>query len=417
MNLRDELQKTLGTSFTIERELGGAGMSRVFVARDAALGREVVVKVLPPEMAAEVSADRFRREIQVGAQLQHPHIVPLLTAGASDSLLFYSMPFVAGESLRERTSRAPALSYAESVRIWRDVLDALAYAHSRGIIHRDIKPENILLSNGHALVTDFGIARAVAVATTETRMTSTGIALGTPAYMAPEQAAGDPNVDERADIYSAGLVMYELLAGRQPFTAESARQMVMAQLTQEVPPLTPHDPSTPKALVALVMRCVMKDPAARPQSAGSLVETLDSLVTPSQQVAGPRSNALRAARVVAMMLLLAVGSVGAWTARAGHLPFATPAKPPNDTLRVTVFLAGTKFDAAERASEGSLAQRRHAECAQSLTAAHWVRPQRLTARYVVEDCEIVSHQCVRRPHRVPCWRRLCLLRRCTGGVE
>jgi len=344
MDLRDELKGTLGNGFTVERELAGGGMSRVFIARDTTLGRDVVVKVLPPDMSAGVSAERFRREIQVAAQLQHPHIVPLLSASASDSLLFYAMPFIAGETLRDRAARGPALSCAESVRIWRELLDALSYAHSRGIVHRDIKPENILLSNRHALVTDFGIARAVAAATAETRMTSTGLALGTPAYMSPEQAAGDRNVDGRADIYSAGLVMYELLGGQPAFTAASAREMVTAQLTRDAPALTPRDPSTPKALVALVMRCLAKDPAARPQSADELLEALDSFGTPSPTAAAGRPNSLRALRAAAVGLVLVSGGLGAWSVRVGHLPFAAPAAPPNSESRLMVFRASNTFE-------------------------------------------------------------------------
>jgi tetratricopeptide (TPR) repeat protein len=348
MDLRDELQVTLGGGFTVERELGGGGMSRVFVAHDVSLGRDVVVKVLPPDLSAEVSVERFRREIQVGAQLQHPHIVPLLSAGASRALLFYSMPFVAGESLRERMSRGPALSCSESVRIWRDVLDALSYAHSRGIVHRDIKPENILLSNKHALVTDFGIARAIEAAAGDARMTSTGLALGTPAYMAPEQAAGDRNVDARADLYSAGLVMYEMLAGHPPFVANSARQMVAAQLTQEAPPLTARDSSTPKGMIGLVMRCLAKDPSARPTSAESVLETLDSFVGGGRTTLDARPKRItRLLLGTTVALVIAAGGIGAWSVRAGHLPFATPAIPPNDTLRLTVVIVATKFDSAD----------------------------------------------------------------------
>ena len=310
MDVREELQASLGAAFSVDRELGGGGMSRVFVARDTTLGRDVVVKVLPPEMTAGVSAERFRREIQLGAQLQHPHIVPLLSAGASGSLLFYSMPFLAGESLRERLSRGPALSCVEATRIWREVVDALSYAHSRGIVHRDIKPENILLSNKHAMVTDFGIARAVSAATGESRMTSTGLALGTPAYMAPEQAAGDREVDARADIYSAGLVMYEMLAGRQPFAADSVQQMVMAQLTKDAPPLTPTDPTTPKTLTSLVMRCLAKAPSARPQSADEILSALDALAVPSA-IGATHSPRLRTVMAVAGLVIVALGVLGA----------------------------------------------------------------------------------------------------------
>src|SRR6184192_3198931 len=196
-------------------------MSRVFLAQEVRLGRQVVVKVLPPEMAAGVSAERFEREIQLAAKLQHPHIVPLLTAGAQGDLLYYVMPHIAGESLRARIAHERALPIGETVRILRDVCDALAYAHGHGVVHRDIKPDNVLLSGKHSLVTDFGVAKAVAESTGSTALTSMGVALGTPAYMAPEQAAGDPSTDHRADIYAVGALAYEMLAGRPPFIGPS----------------------------------------------------------------------------------------------------------------------------------------------------------------------------------------------------
>jgi len=209
MDLREQLQRTLGDAYTLDRELGGGGMSRVFVATDTAFGRQIVVKVLPPDAAASVSAERFKREIQVAAHLQHPHIVPVLTAGESDGLPFYTMPFVKGESLRVRLSKSGELSVNESVHILRDIASALAYAHGEGVVHRDIKPENVILSGGVAVVTDFGVAKAMDLAATEgggskSALTSRGVALGTPAYMAPEPATADSHVFHRADIFSFG---------------------------------------------------------------------------------------------------------------------------------------------------------------------------------------------------------------------
>src|SRR5687768_2071974 len=197
-------------------------MSRVFVATEVELDRQVVIKVLPPDLAAGLNVDRFRREIQLAARLQHPHIIPLLSAGAKGSLLYYTMPFIEGENLRARLTRARELPVQEATKIMREIADALSYAHSKGVVHRDIKPENILISGSHALVTDFGVSKALSSATDETptggpTLTSLGMALGTPAYMAPEQAAADPMVDARADIYALGVVAYELLAGRTPF--------------------------------------------------------------------------------------------------------------------------------------------------------------------------------------------------------
>ncbi|MEP6474312.1 MAG: serine/threonine-protein kinase, partial [Gemmatimonadota bacterium] len=190
-------------------------MSRVFLAEEVRLGRQVVIKVLPPEMGAAVNTERFEREIQLAARLQHPHIVPLLTAASSGDILYYIMPYIAGESLRAKLSREGELPVAEASKILREVVDALSYAHRNGVVHRDIKPDNVLLSDGHAVVTDFGVAKAVSASSGgHSSLTSLGVALGTPAYMAPEQAAADPHVDHRADIYAVGILAYEMLTGQ-----------------------------------------------------------------------------------------------------------------------------------------------------------------------------------------------------------
>src|SRR5438046_555840 len=210
--LRERLQAALGDSYHIERELGGGGMSRVFLAQEVHLGRQVVVKVLPPEMAAGVNQERFEREIRLAATLQHPHIVPLLTAGSQGDLLYYIIPHIAGESLRARIAHERELPVGDTVRILRDVCDALAYAHGHGIVHRDVKPDNVLLSGKHALVTDFGVAKAVSSSTGAGggTLTSPAMALATPPSMHPEQAAGDPNVDHRPDVYAVGALGHEL---------------------------------------------------------------------------------------------------------------------------------------------------------------------------------------------------------------
>ena len=275
------LQTALGSAYRVERELGGGGMSRVFLAEETRLARRVVVKVLPPELAAEISVDRFNREIQLSASLQHPHIVPLLAAGGEADVLYYTMPFVEGEALRTRLAREGELPIRDAVRILKDVADALAYAHARGIVHRDIKPDNVLLSGNHALVADFGVAKAVSQAKGESGLTSVGVALGTPTYMAPEQAAGDPNIDHRADIYAFGAMAYEMLGGRPPFTGLSPHQMLAAHITEPVPPLTDARPSVPPALAELVMRCLEKNPPDRPQTAAEVYQVLESLATTS----------------------------------------------------------------------------------------------------------------------------------------
>src|SRR6266545_7729653 len=247
-DLRSRLQSALGDSYRLERELAGGGMSRVFLAQELRLSRQVVVKVLPPELAAGVSAERFEREIRLAAGLQHPHIVPLLTAGSQGDLLYYVMPHIAGESLRARIAHERELPVGDTVRILRDVCDALAYAHGHGIVHRDVKPDNVLLSGKHALVADFGVAKAVAESTGSTSLTSLGVALGTPAYMAPEQAAADPATDHRADIYAVGALAYEMLAGRPPFIGPSPQSVLAQHVSSPVEPVTKYRESAPPAL-------------------------------------------------------------------------------------------------------------------------------------------------------------------------
>jgi serine/threonine-protein kinase len=206
---RPDLINAVGDRYRIARELGAGGMATVFLADDIRHHRQVAVKVLRPELASSLGAERFLREIDIAAGLQHPNILPLFDSGGTGDVLFYVMPFVDGESLRDRLARSGALPVDEAVRLLREVADALAYAHRRGVIHRDIKPENILLSGGHALVTDFGIAKAVSDASQSSSLTATGLAMGTPAYMAPEQATADAGLDHRVDLYSFGVMAYE----------------------------------------------------------------------------------------------------------------------------------------------------------------------------------------------------------------
>src|SRR5829696_6517452 len=276
-DFRAVLQEALAPAYELERELSGGGMSRVFVAVEERLRRRVVVKVLPPELAAGVNAERFRREIELAAQLHHPHIVPLLSAGESGNILYYTMPFIEGESLRSALRKRGRLAVGEVARVLHDVVDALAYAHARGVVHRDIKPDNVLLSGKHAVVTDFGVAKALGSALvhhTTSGVTTAGVAIGTPAYMAPEQAVGDPT-DHRADLYAWGMMAYELLAGEHPFAEKKTqRQLVAAQVAETPAPLDERQPGLPPGLRALVTACLAKDPSDRPADASAVLVSL-----------------------------------------------------------------------------------------------------------------------------------------------
>ena len=285
-DFQGQVQDAIGPSYRILKELGGGGMSRVFLAEEVQVERKVVVKVLPPETSASVSVERFEREIRMAARLQHPHVVPFLTTGGRGDLLFYIMPYIEGESLRAKLAREGELPIPEAVRILRDVADALAMAHKQGIVHRDIKPDNILLSGRHALVTDFGVAKAVEKSSGSGNLTSLGVALGTPAYMSPEQATADPHTDHRADIYALGIVAYEMLCGRQPFEAGSAQAIIAAHVTQQPQPVERFRGNVPPALAALIMRCLEKKPADRPQSAEEVVQIVEAMGTPTSSTPG-----------------------------------------------------------------------------------------------------------------------------------
>src|SRR5512146_406089 len=288
-DLRAQLQTTLGDTYRLERELGGGGMSRVFEAEELRLKRKVAVKVLSPELAQGLSVSRFEREIQTAAALQQANIVPVLSAGDIEGLPFYTMPFVDGESLRARLVRGP-LSITEVISVVRDVSKALAYAHRQGVVHRDIKPDNVLLSEGTAVVTDFGIAKAISAARTGgagATLTQIGTSIGTPAYMAPEQAAGDPEIDHRADIYSLGAMAYELLAGRPVFADRTPQRMLAAHMSEAPQPIAELRPDAPASLAALVMQCLAKDPTARPQTASDVVRVLDTVTSSGAGAAMP----------------------------------------------------------------------------------------------------------------------------------
>src|SRR5512140_91494 len=316
--LQERLQASLGDAFRIERELGGGGMSHVFLARETALGRQVVIKVLPPEMSAAVNIERFRREIQLAASLQHPHIVPVHTAAQVGDLFYYTMPLVEGESLRAKLAREGELPVNETSKILMDVADGLAYAHARGVVHRDIKPDNILISGQHAVVTDFGVAKAVSASTGSSSLTSLGVALGTPAYMAPEQAAADPHVDHRADLYALGAMAYEMLAGRPPFSGMSPQQVLAAHVTTVPAPVSSLRELVPPAINELVMRLLQKKPADRVQHATEVLSQLQAAATPSGGMAPTGATpaftsgaeaALRRAQPLRVTLLFALASL------------------------------------------------------------------------------------------------------------
>ena len=285
-SFQEHLELALGDEYRVVRELGGGGMSRVFLATDVALGRKVVIKVLTPELAAGVNRERFRREVQLAAGLQHPMIVPLLTAGEAEGLLWYTMPFVEGESLRERIQRG-VMSARDVLPILIDVARALGAAHRKGIVHRDIKPGNILLHETHAVVADFGVAKALTAAVADsTGLTTSGLAVGTPAYMSPEQAAGDATVDARADIYALGCVAYELLTGKPPFTDPSAARMLVAQVSQMPVPIQQLAPLK-SGFASTIMICLEKDPAMRWPTADALADALEQQRFTSEQTPLP----------------------------------------------------------------------------------------------------------------------------------
>ena len=404
---RERLAAALAATYRIDDELVGGGMSRVFAATEHALGRKVVIKVLPPELSAGVNRERFQREIQVAAQLQHPHIVPLLSAGripstdgtAEGELLYYTMPFIEGESLRAAVARRGRLPVRDVVRILHDVVEALAYAHSRGVVHRDIKPGNILTIGSHALVTDFGVAKALSAAMPVSGMTSAGMAIGTPAYMAPEQLAADPAADHRIDIYAVGLLAYELLSGQSPFVGTSPQATMAAQLTRVPDPLDSVRDDVPPALAAVIMRCLEKLPENRPQTATALLDELDGVATPpsggstaTMQLPAtlPASNAGQRRALLAGALLVIIAGVAVavttWSRRGSGGPIqavtvsSAPASAPAPAAQGTAGPAaiagsGTNRPLGDSAARAPIVLSR----AESLAIAEAVR-KRITAR-------------------------------------
>ena len=320
---RERLERALADTYTFESELGGGGMSRTYLARERSLDRQVVVKVLAPELLEGLSVERFKREVLMAAKLQHPHVVPVLASGDADGLPWFAMPYVDGESLRQRLLRGP-LPLDEAMGLLRDVARALAYAHSHGIVHRDIKPDNVLLSAGSATVTDFGIAKAISASranATNTALTQAGMAIGTPAYMAPEQAAADPDLDHRADLYAFGAMAYELLSGEQVFAGRTPARVLAAHLGETPRDIRELQSALPAELASLVMQCLAKEPERRPQDASAIVRALDAVYTGSASGAMPVSaHRVRLGRAMATwagIATIVVGSVYAATELVG----------------------------------------------------------------------------------------------------
>lgn len=289
----DRLRTAFAGRYDIEREIGAGGMATVYLARDPKHDRQVAIKVLRPELAAALGPDRFPREIKIVAQLQHPHILPLYDSGELQGFLYYVMPYVSGESLRTRLDREGQLPIQDAVRILREVADALSYAHGHGILHRDIKPDNVMLSGRHAMVMDFGVAKAVSEAGGET-LTTVGVAVGTPQYMSPEQATGQTDLDQRSDIYALGILGYELLAGKAPFTGKTAQAILSAQVLEAPAPITDVRPSVPQGLSDLLARCLAKQAADRIQTAEEVHHQLEGVVTLSGGITPTTTRPVRA---------------------------------------------------------------------------------------------------------------------------
>jgi serine/threonine-protein kinase len=304
----ERLSAALADRYRIERELGQGGMATVYLAEDLKHKRMVAIKVLAPELTAVLGAERFLREIETTASMRHPHILPLYDSGEAAELLYYVMPYVEGESLRDRLDREKQLPLDDALQVAREVADALSYAHSRGIVHRDIKPENILLESGHAVVADFGIARAISAAG-GTTLTGTGMAIGTPAYMSPEQAAGSKDLDGRSDLYSLGCVLYEMLAGQPPFTGPTVESVVHQHLTAEPRSVTQLRPAVPAAVAMALQRALAKTPADRFNPVALFAEAIRESGAAAVTTPAPARRARRWAVPAAALVLVAAATL------------------------------------------------------------------------------------------------------------
>jgi eukaryotic-like serine/threonine-protein kinase len=318
----EQLQQALAGRYAIERELGHGGMATVYLAHDLRHHRQVAIKVLRPELATAVGPERFLREVELVARLQHPHILPVHDSGEAGGLLYFVMPLVEGESLRQRLSREGELPVPDAVRLLSELADALAYAHRRGVVHRDIKPDNVLLAGRHAWLADFGVAKLVSQAVGAERLTETGVSLGTPLYMAPEQAAADPQVDHRADLYAFGVVGYEMLTGAPPFRGLNPQQVLAAKVTRPAELVTAQRAAVPEPLAEVIMKCLERRPADRFQSADEVLTRLEAVVTPTGVAATPGRLSTRRRVAVAVGLLAVVTALGFGVAAVvGRKPF------------------------------------------------------------------------------------------------
>ncbi|HUF36418.1 MAG TPA: protein kinase, partial [Gemmatimonadales bacterium] len=344
------LTSALAARYRLERELGQGGMATVYLAEDLKHGRKVAIKVLHPELSAVLGGERFLAEIKVTANLQHPHILGLIDSGEADGLLYYVMPYVAGESLRARLARERQLPVEDALRLAREVASALDYAHRQGVVHRDIKPENTLLQDGAALVADFGIALAVQQAG-GSRMTQTGMSLGTPAYMSPEQAMGEREIGPRSDVYALGAMTYEMLAGEPPFTGPNSQAIVAKVLTEQAPPLRAKRPTVPPGAEAAIMTALQKLPADRWGTAREFSEALGgtgqqhapSATVPLKVVAGGRGPARPAALWLGWAVAVLATAVAAWA-----LLRPRPGAPPSRLAVRAPGLGGSGASSSQR---------------------------------------------------------------------
>ena len=393
MRVPDALRSALPGHYAVERELGRGGMATVYLARDHRYDRSVVIKVVERDVLAPAGVPRFLREIRTAAQLTHPHVLSVFESGEAEGLLYYVMPYVDGETLRARLVRDGALPLADAVTLLRELAGALAYAHSRGVVHRDLKPENVLLSGGHAVIADFGIAKAMASATegdragrgdTTEALTAIGVSLGTPAYMAPEQIVGDAALDHRADLYALGVVAYEMLAGAHPFGTRAPQAMVGAHLTEVPVTLGERRPDVPPALTSLVMQLLSKDPARRPQRAEEVRNVLADLPLGASR---KPSRSAAVATMAGLLLVAAAGGYAAWSAST-----SPASEPASDALAITTIAVLPFVNTSGVETDDYFSDGMTDELAHALSRIPGVRLAGRTSSYTFKGKTIVAQE-------------------------